>query len=172
MLQNGPYTPNIINIAISQQKSLFGFQSRSLEAAFGLHRKSGTTDFDAEKKLSVKGRLEGKKSSHFQSHAAICHRENADLGYPVFRLVTCIERGNQSFGDRKQQKPLIIVMDIKPITIRLVMKLVGGGFFALTFPTIILGLRTKQLMCPKRCFPIHISSLSCCFQMTRRFKRI
>jgi hypothetical protein len=30
-------------------------------------------------------------------------------------------------------------MDIKPITIRLVMKLVGGGFFALTFPTIILG---------------------------------
>jgi len=47
MLQNGPYTPNI---AISQQKSVFGFQSRSLEAAFGLHRKSGTTDFDAEKK--------------------------------------------------------------------------------------------------------------------------
>ena len=87
MLQNGPYTPNI---AISQQKSMFGFQSRSLEAAFGLHRKSGTTDFDAEKKFSVKGRLEGKK----KSHAAICDRESADLGYPVFRLVTCIERGN------------------------------------------------------------------------------
>ena len=60
MLQNGPYTPNI---AISQQKSMFGFQSRSLEAAFGLHRKLGTTDFDAEKKFSVKGRLEGKKKA-------------------------------------------------------------------------------------------------------------
>ena len=73
MLQNGPYTPNIINIAISQQKSVFGFQSQSLEAAFGLHRKSGTTDFDAENKFSVKGRLEGKKNHPFQSHAAICH---------------------------------------------------------------------------------------------------
>jgi hypothetical protein len=52
-----------LTLLFPNKSQCLAFNLEAWKLPFGLHRKSGTTDFDAEKKFSVKGRLEGKKKA-------------------------------------------------------------------------------------------------------------